>query len=179
MPAGGLPQLQSLVLSSEPYKAMEPRWLAADSCPQLTQLHLEGCQLPSLPAELAALTGLVDLKIKNSRLFEEHGSAEALLPLSALQQLTRLELGSYLLSSLPAAVLSLPALQELDISHNDIQASLPFNSSTITRLVLDDDALLASVKQLTGLAALRSLHVVETGTGLLEAMNVKKFDIIT
>ena len=30
--------------------------------------------------------------------------------------------------------------------------------------MLDDDALLASMRQLTGLAALRSLHVVETGT---------------
>ncbi|GAB4823114.1 hypothetical protein N2152v2_010160 [Parachlorella kessleri] len=91
------------------------------------------------------------------------GDGELLLPVAALQQLTQLDLRSIPISSVPGAVVSLAALQVLDIKDCAIETDLLLSSTTITSLALDDDTLLASLQILTGLAALRSMSIYETG----------------
>ena len=58
-------------------------------------------------------------------------------------------------------------MQRLDISRNDLQ-SLPFASSTITSLTLEDTCLPDSLDQLSGLIALRVLRILEGGENYIE-----------
>ena len=110
MPAGGLPHLRSLVLDSARTGSLEVKWLAA--CPHLTQLRLEHCYMKSLPKALTTLTALRDLSLSGNRLGSwDPADSQKLAPLATLQQLTRLDLSFISARHLPAALLSLPALQ--------------------------------------------------------------------
>ena len=104
MPA--LPALCSLELHFPKDGSLQLGWLSAYT--QLTNLQLHGCTLPQVPVELTMLTALEELALESAGM---KGGESVLEPLSALKQLTQLSLAENCLEGVPAAVLSLPALQ--------------------------------------------------------------------
>ncbi|KAM4531271.1 volume-regulated anion channel subunit LRRC8D [Odontesthes bonariensis] len=95
----------------------------------LTELHLQDCQLERLPSALLALTNLrtLDLQHNNLRTLEE------LLSLAHLRRLSCLKLAYNRVLVLPASVGVLRGLELLDLSNNQLK-SLPPALFTLRRL---------------------------------------------
>uniref|UniRef100_A0A3Q0SZ12 Si:ch211-106h11.1 n=1 Tax=Amphilophus citrinellus TaxID=61819 RepID=A0A3Q0SZ12_AMPCI len=100
----------------------------------LTELHLQDCQLERLPSALLALTNLrvLDLQHNNLRTLEE------LLSLAHLRRLSCLRLAYNRVLALPASVGVLRGLELLDLSNNQLQSLPPplFTLRHLRRLLL-------------------------------------------
>lgn len=100
----------------------------------LTELHLQDCQLERLPSALLALTNLrvLDLQHNNLRTLEE------LLSLAHLRRLSCLRLAYNRVLALPASVGVLRGLELLDLSNNQLQSLPPalFSLRRLRKLLL-------------------------------------------
>uniref|UniRef100_A0A3P8TN57 Si:ch211-106h11.1 n=1 Tax=Amphiprion percula TaxID=161767 RepID=A0A3P8TN57_AMPPE len=121
----------------------------------LTELHLQDCQLERLPSALLALTNLHTLNLQHNNL----RTLEELLSLTHLRRLSCLRLAYNRVLVLPASVGVLRGLELLDLSNNQLKSLPPalFTLRCLRRLLLAGnllEALPADVKALKLLSEL-------------------------
>ncbi|XP_035805541.2 volume-regulated anion channel subunit LRRC8D [Amphiprion ocellaris] len=100
----------------------------------LTELHLQDCQLERLPSALLALTNLHTLNLQHNNL----RTLEELLSLTHLRRLSCLRLAYNRVLVLPASVGVLRGLELLDLSNNQLKSLPPalFTLRCLRRLLL-------------------------------------------
>uniref|UniRef100_A0A3B4ZUK9 Leucine-rich repeat-containing protein 8D-like n=1 Tax=Stegastes partitus TaxID=144197 RepID=A0A3B4ZUK9_9TELE len=136
----------------------------------LTELHLQDCQLERLPSALLALTNLHTLNLQHNNL----RTLEELLSLAHLRRLSCLRLAYNRVLALPASVGVLRGLELLDLSNNQLQSLPPalFTLRCLRRLLLAGnllEELPADVK------ALKLLSELDLSGNRLESLPAELF----
>lgn len=123
----------------------------------LTELHLQDCQLERLPSALMSLTNLRSLDLQRNHL----RSLEELLGLSHLRRLTCLRLAYNHVLTLPVCISVLRGLELLDLSNNQLHSVPPalFTLRRLRKLLLSGNLLQELPAEVKALQLLTELDV--------------------